>query len=113
MAKIRNKWREARDLLVRNALRKPIFGTLQPFRGAEDLEADVKRLIYVLNQVSDGDPRVYSLALQSSLAFVGIGWPDGVFKHDFNPKPWPSSVAVEHRQLAPAREVRLRMEESG
>jgi hypothetical protein len=49
----------------------------------EELEADVQRLIYVLNVVSEGDPRVYSLALQSFLAFMNISWPDGVFEHDF------------------------------
>jgi hypothetical protein len=72
MASAQNKWTEARDRLIRNVLRKPTFGTVQPLTGLEELEADTKRLIYVLNVASEGDPKVYSLALQSYLAFRGI-----------------------------------------
>jgi hypothetical protein len=83
MSRTRNKWREARDLLIKGALRKPVFGTLGTIPALADLEANVKRLMYVLNEVSAKDPRAYSFALQSFLAYMNIDWPDGVFRHDY------------------------------
>ena len=48
-----------------------------------DLEADMQRLLYVLQEVSAGDPKIFSFALQSFLAYMTINWPDGVFQNDF------------------------------
>lgn len=83
MARVRNKWKVARDLLLQRALQRPSFGKSLPPLCCEELEADVRRLTYVLNETSEGNPMVYSLSLQSFLAFMGIRWPDGVFEKDF------------------------------
>ena len=77
-----NKWMEARNLLIEAALRRPAFGRLRPLLSADDLEGDVQRLIYVLNSVSAGNPRAFSLSLQSFLSFIGVLWPPFVFRHD-------------------------------
>lgn len=83
MTRVRNKWKEARDLLLQRALQKPSFGKSLPPLCCEELEADVRRLIYVLNETSEGNPMVYSISLQSYLAYMGIRWPEGVFEKDF------------------------------
>jgi hypothetical protein len=83
MASPEDKWTETRDRLITNALRKPTFGTAPPSIDLQELEADTKKLYYVLREVCIDDPAGYSLVLQSYLAARGIDWPDDVFKHDF------------------------------
>src|SRR5450755_2566853 len=82
MANKRNKWTEARDLLIQAALQRPTFGRSRPLLSPDDLEGDVQRLIYVLNEVSSGNPKLFSFSLQSFLGFMGVEWPPGIFKHD-------------------------------
>jgi hypothetical protein len=90
----RNKWTESRNSLIQQALRMSQFDKKRTILPTNDLEADIQRLIYVLAEVSAYDPVIFSFSLQSSLAFMTIHWPDGVFVSDF-------ALPIRGRPLSP------------